>query len=538
MKLRLSSAFALLVALAGCRDRDHGHSHGPGGHSHGSGHSHAGGHGEDHSHPAPGEDRPTVVVTLYQSDLELFMEYPAFVQGEPSKLIAHFTSTSNRSRFEAITGGRVTATLGGEHFVAEAPARPGVFLPVVTPKKAGVMPLTLKLEGEQATGVVTVGEVTVYDSKDAAEAAATEDEHGEPTVSFLKESQWKTDYATAPAEPRVMRGGVYANGRLRAQPGKSAELSAPVRGRVVTSGPVPHVGMKVRAGQRLVEVAPLGVAASEDPATVELALEEARTGLARALREKERVGALVEAKALPEKRLHEAESNLKVAEARVRAARRRASALRSAQSGGAVASRFALTSPIDGEVAFAAITPGAIVEPGERMISIVQTDRLWLEAKVYEDDAVKVRDAPGAAFTVSGLDRTFETEALRGSRVAVGPVVDEISRTVPLIFAIDNPDRLLKPGMYAKVTVYSGDTIKGLAVPETALVDDGGLPALFVLKDGETFARRRVRPGVRSGGFVQILEGLKPGERVVSKGAYEIKLSSSAGSAPAHGHVH
>lgn len=517
-----------LIALLTFACVDHGHEHPHGGGSHG--------HGEAHGHE-PEDDRPTVVVTLYQSDLELFMEYPALVKGEASKLLAHFTVTANPNAFAAVSVGRVSVKLGRDTFVAESPARSGVFFPVVTPLAAGKMPFSLQLEGEQASGVVSLGEVTVFETKEAARKAITEKGDSELTVSFSKESQWNTDYATVVAKPRVMRGGVYANGKLKPVPGKLAELSAPIRGRLVAPGPVPHVGMKVKAGQVLLQVAPLGAAAA-DPATIELAVEEAGMKLAHAERERDRTRSLVKAKAMPEKRLHEAENNLKVAQARVRASRRRARALRSAQRGGAVAARFSLTSLIDGELAFADVTPGAIVEAGERLISVVDAEHLWLEARIYEDDAVTVRDAPGAAFTVSGLDRIFETESLNGVRIAVGPVVDEISRTVPLIFAIDNPERLLKPGMYAKVTVYSGDIVKGIAVPDAALIDDGGHPSVFVMKDGETFTRRRVRPGVRSGGFVQILSGLEEGERVVSRGAYELKLASSAGARPAHGHVH
>lgn len=531
MRLPIPTFLAAAALLVGCQEHGHDHAHGPG-----AGHDHGDDHGHDHG--APEDDRPTVVVTLYQSGLELFMEYPALVKGEPSKLIAHFTTTTNPNAFAAVTEGRVTVTLGGDTVVVEEPARAGVFLPVVTPTATGKVPFALRLDGERASGTVSLGEVTVYASKEEAKKAIAEEEDGAPTVSFLKEAQWKTDYATAVVESRVLRGGVYANGKLKPVPGKSAELSAPVRGRLVAPGPVPHVGMKVKAGQVLLQVAPLGAAAAEDPATLELAVEEARTELAHAQRERDRIRTLVEATALPEKRLHEAESSLKLAAARVRAAGKRAATLRSAQRGGAVAARFSLTSPIDGEIAFAEITPGAIVEGGERLVSVVDAAHLWLEARIYEDDAVTVRNAPGAAFRVAGLERTFETASLRGERVAIGPVVDEVSRTVPLIFAIDNPDRLLKPGMYAKVTVYSGDMVKGVAVPEAALVDDGGRPSVYVMKDGETFAARRVRPGVRSGGFVQIVTGLEAGERIVSRGAYELKLASSAGSAPAQGHVH
>ena len=76
------------------------------------------------------------------------------------------------------------------------------------------------------------------------------------------------------------------------------------------------------------------------------------------------------------------------------------------------------------------------------------------------------------------------------------------------------------------------------AVPESAIIDDAGRPVVFVQKGGETFLRRPVKLGVRNGGIVQVLEGVSPGDRVVTKGAYLIRLSTMSSAVPAHGHVH
>ena len=76
------------------------------------------------------------------------------------------------------------------------------------------------------------------------------------------------------------------------------------------------------------------------------------------------------------------------------------------------------------------------------------------------------------------------------------------------------------------------------AVPAAALIDDAGRPIVFVQREGETFERRAVTVGPRSGDLVQIIEGVKPGERVVTKGAYLVRLASLSTSVPAHGHVH
>jgi RND family efflux transporter MFP subunit len=189
-------------------------------------------------------------------------------------------------------------------------------------------------------------------------------------------------------------------------------------------------------------------------------------------------------------------------------------------------------------VSFADVEPGAVVEAGRRLVSVVNTDKLWLEAKVYEPEAPLVEGSLGATFTVSGFEQDFAVGEENGRLVAVGAVVDRATRTVPVIFELANPGRALKPGMFARVTIFTGKTIRTIAVPQQALVDDNGKPTVFVMDGGESFFKRAVMTGVRSAGFVQIVDGLSEGDRVVSRGAYEIKLLSASGVIPAHGHQH
>ena len=76
------------------------------------------------------------------------------------------------------------------------------------------------------------------------------------------------------------------------------------------------------------------------------------------------------------------------------------------------------------------------------------------------------------------------------------------------------------------------------AVPESSIVDDGGRPVVFVQVGGESFLRRPVELGTRESGYVQVLEGIYPGERVVTQGAHLIRLASMSNQVPAHGHAH
>jgi len=498
----------------------------------------------DPQHRPEQPERPTLSVTLYQSGLELFMEYPAFVVGQDSPLVAHFTDARDPNGFRPVTRGRVTATLrssdGKENrFVADKPLRDGIFKPIVQAGVAGEGTLSLLLEGDQAQGTVDVGKVLVHPTLDAAIAAASPDENGaEKPLPFLKEQQWKTEYATAVAETRVLQGGIRATGELKPVAGQAAELSSPMAARVAVGGPVVHLGQAVKGGQVLVRLIPTTVAGAADVAALDLEMERARAELGLAERELQRAEEMLAAKAIPEKQLDGARVARQTAAARLAAAQRQRSQYRAAQSGGAGGASVELTSPLDGVVSYAEVMPGAVVDAGKRLVSVVNPEHLWLEAKVFEADAPKVQNTPGATFTVAGLERVFTVDENSGRRVAIGAVVDRISRTVPVVFELPNPDGVLKQGMYAKVTLFTGETVRGLAIPESAVVDDNGKPTVFVMDGGESFFKRAIRAGVRSGGWVQVLEGVREGDRVVSRGAYELKLSTASGAIPEHGHQH
>lgn len=499
-----------------------------------------------HAHQGAGEEpeRPGLSVTVYQNGLELFMEYPAFVTGQESPLVAHFTDTRNPEGFVWITQGRVVATLafeggGEEQFVADKPLRNGIFKPVVKPGRAGKATLTLKLESDTLTAPVSAGPVVVHADLKSAIDATPEEAPGEPTVGYLKEAQWKTQYATEEAVPRVLQGGIRASGELVPVAGQAAELSAPLDGRVVLGERVPFIGQAVKKGELLVSLAPTAVAASTDRSTLELERSRADSELALAERDLRRSEELLAARAIPEKQLEAARAALDVARARAAAAQRQLGLYQSAQGGGlGSGSSFDLRSPIDGVVSFARVTRGAVVEAGTLLVSVVNVDKLWLEARIYEADVARVGQEGGAVFRVAGFDRDFTIDATNGRRVAVGAVVDPATRTVPVVFELDNPGGALKPGMFAKVTLLTGETVQGVAVPEQALVEESGQPIVYVMEGGESFFKRRVKLGVRSGGHVQILDGVKEGERVVSRGAYEVKLATAAGGIPEHGHQH
>src|SRR5205814_4965809 len=105
-------------------------------------------------------------------------------------------------------------------------------------------------------------------------------------------------------------------------------------------------------------------------------------------------------------------------------------------------------------------------------------------------------------------------------------------------YETDNRDHRLAVNQTVFLRLLLAPATKSPVVPESAIIDDAGRPVVFVQRAGETFLRRPVKLGVRNSGLVQVIEGLNPGDRVVTKGAYLIRLSTMSSAVPAHGHVH
>jgi RND family efflux transporter MFP subunit len=203
------------------------------------------------------------------------------------------------------------------------------------------------------------------------------------------------------------------------------------------------------------------------------------------------------------------------------------------------ASRVALRSPISGVIARADAASGAFVAEGRELFQIVDLERLWLRVSVPEAEVARATSARGAWFEVEGFDKPFEATPDSGARViALGAAVDPETRTVPLVVELPNPGGKLRAGLAVRARVLTGEPLRALAVPPSAVVDEGAEQVVFVEVSGERFERRVVQTGIRDQDLVQITSGLAAGERVVTRGAWQVRLAGASGAIPAHGHVH
>jgi RND family efflux transporter MFP subunit len=527
----LPAILAAVLLLAACERHDADQAT-----VHGTGHAAA----PPAAHAAEGE-LEALDFTHFSDRTELFVEFEPLVVGKESPFAAHFTRLSD---YQPVTAGKVTLTLTGgglpdEVFVAAAPANPGIFRPLARPQRAGQRRVTIRLDGPDGPAVHELGDVSVYADEAAARKAQGAPAAAAPAIAYLKEQQWKTEYALAKAEPRPLRASISATGTLRAPSGAEAQLNAPVDGQVAAGAGFPQVGMRVKQGQVLLRLMPR-LGGDTDSASLALAGRRARLGLEQATRELQRLEGLLAQEAVAEKRVAAARTEEQLARAELQAAQARLAQLGGGQGGTGGTGGIIVRAPISGTLAEVKVAPGATIAAGQPLLHIADTRTLWLDVRVAESDVGRIGQPSGASFRIEGFPSEFQAGPAQGARlIGSSSAIDPLSRTAPLVFEFPNPDARLRIGMGAQVRVYaSASSSAVLAVPQSAVVDDNGQPVVYVQRSGEAFERRPVALGVRDDGWVEVRSGVAAGERVVSRGAYQVRLAASSPAAIGEGHVH
>jgi len=334
---------------------------------------------------------------------------------------------------------------------------------------------------------------------------------------------------------------VEVSGEVTTPPGGSAELGAPIAGRiVVAAGGLPRPGDEVTAGQLLATLAP-APSSPEAAARASLVVAEAEARAATARSAVERAERLVTDRAIPERELELARREAEVSQEAVAAARRAQRMFQSASTGRGIGS-YRITAPIVGVLTEVHAAPGTSVQAGDVLFQIVDPSELWIRARVPEHDAPRVLSDDDASFRILGLEEWLPIrvtgEDPRASVVSIGRTVHRASRTVDLIYALHDPDSRLRVGATVRVAVPAGDSARAVAIPRSAVLSDEGRDVVYVQTSGESFDERPVRIGSRAGAWVAVDSGVDAGERVVSRGANLIRLAARASSEPSHGHVH
>lgn len=182
-------------------------------------------------------------------------------------------------------------------------------------------------------------------------------------------------------------------------------------------------------------------------------------------------------------------------------------------------SSLTLTAPLSGIVVSRPVTRGEAVDPEDELFTLVDPSRLWLWVDVYESTLSRLAVGQAADVRVAAYPR----QVFHGQVSYIDPGLNPETRAGRARVVIDNHSRLLKPAMFASVVLRQAGAQQGILVPEPAVEDFDGVPSVYVAVGGDEFERRPVRLGVRQAGKVEVVEGLSPGDRLVTAGAFVLK---------------
>lgn len=195
-----------------------------------------------------------------------------------------------------------------------------------------------------------------------------------------------------------------------------------------------------------------------------------------------------------------------------------------AQSGNGDTGSLPVRASIDGVVIQKHAVTGELVEPGKDVLLVADLSSVWVWADIYEKDLPQLLAAEVAGpIPVRVNVRAFPDTTFAGSIDYIGATMDENTRTVKVRATVSNRDGLLRPGMFCEIHIGFESDQTALVVPKVALLSDEGDHFVFAHWKDDFYVRRLVTPGREFFDTVEVASGLKPGDRVVTTGAFILK---------------
>lgn len=462
-------------------------------------------------------------ITQFNDNTEIFMEYPQLAVGIDADFLIHL---NDLKVFKPVTEGTLAiefVSSSGSKVISnlDKPARAGIFIPTIKFDNPGTYSMKIALTSSRVSDKFTINNIVVYASE---KDIPHQEEEKSNLISFLKEQQWKIDFATEAVSKKTLQQSVPATGEIIAKPELYSKVVSPVAGILLpkNNSNFPKLGAYVTKGTALLNISP-----SSDAST---SIQKIKTDYLLAKSEYERVQNLFENKAVAQKRLDESRFDYESKQAVYNSL---IDQIKFTDNG------YSIVAPIDGYIENISINLGSQISSGQELMTFVNPTRLILKVNVPAAKFEDANNSKDASFKVEGHQTELIISKLNGRKISAASSLNAQNRTVPVYFEFGNPQNQIKVGMYAEVFIKNGKMSEVLSIPESAIVDEDGMHTVYVEVEGEGFEKRIIKTGVTDNGYVQVLEGLKEGERVVTKGAYQVRLAAlSPESAIGHGHVH
>lgn len=480
-------------------------------------------HEHSHEHGTEKKGLEALAYTLYTDNSELFVEFKPPVVGTETRFAAHFTILGEQflPLQEAVI--TLTLTVDGKPVSVEShkPEVPGIFRLRLTPTVAGIGKLVFNIRTKNYTDVITIDSIKVYADEKTA-LSEQHEEHGSSDITYLKEQAWKVEFANAPVKRQPFSNIIKTSGQILSAPGDEMIVTAKANGIVLFSGNKTIIGSEVNAGTNLFTITGGDMAEGNIDATY----KEAKANFEKVKTDYERAKELVKDKIVSEKDFQETKLKFENAQTAFNTIAKNYSS-----------NGQAVSSAMNGFVKNIFVTEGQFVEAGTSLATISKNKKLILQANVSQKYFEQLSSITSANFKATDSDKYFSTSELNGKVISYGKSATASSPFIPITFEIDNTGNII-PGSVVEVYLKSKPLPDVLVIPVSSLIEEQGNFFVYVQTEGECFQKRELKLGASDGINVQVLSGFTEGERVVTKGAYQIKLSQASGTLPAHGHEH
>lgn len=460
--------------------------------------------------------------TIYSEKLELFVEFNSLIVGETTKFAAHFTQLGDN--FKAIDEGSVSVKLIGikdqPSFKSEKPASLGIYKLKLKPINSGKYNLVFHIKTKSFADTIIIKDIVVYKDHESVHAKKTVEPEEE--IVYLKEQAWKVPFANTKVVRRPFAEIIKTTGHILAAQGDEVIVTANSTGIIAFGNSNKQIGSAVDAGETLFSI--VGGGLTENNINIEFA--NAKASYKKNKADFERAQKLIDEKVISTKEFQEIELNYKNATTNFNTISKNYSG-----------NGKKITSPMTGYIKNLLVNEGQYVEVGQTIASVSQNKKLMLKAEVPQKHYTKLGRIASANFITAYDNKVYNTDSLNGQLISYGKSTDQHAFYIPVNFEIDNKGDII-PGSYIEIFLRTTEINNVLTIPLSSLMEEQGHYYVFVQSSGEGFQKRVLELGISDGINIQVISGIKENERVVSKGAYQIKLATMSGKMPAHGHEH
>lgn len=349
-------------------------------------------------------------------------------------------------------------------------------------------------------------------------ASADKEEEHSDEISFTKKQAEAVGLQVETVSEGVFTQVIKVSGQIQIPQGDETTLAATSNGIVSFVSPSITEGAAVRAGETLVNISAKNILEGDPAVKAKIAYEAAQ-------KEFQRAEELVKDKIISAKEYEQ--TRLRYETART---------VYEAQAANVTASGVRVSSPVGGYIKNLSVGQGDYVSVGQALLTVSQNRRLQLRAEVSERHFKDLKNINSANFKPAYENTVYRLSDLNGRLLSFGKTSGDGAFYIPVTFEFDNVGDLI-PGAYVEVFLLSVPQNGVISIPVSAVTEEQDLYFAYLQLDEEGYKKQEITLGQSDGERIRVLSGLNAGDKVVTKGVYQVKLAATSSITPeAHSH--